>query len=336
MKSCSLKDVARECGVSVMTASRAFRESSSILPETREKILAAAERMGYRYTQRRGRSASGESANLRQVQLIFGNASNRMYYFHMRLLASLEQHLAQSGLECLIRTCNGNYPVFIRMLDRVRSDLSVGTFILGSFVQDQLETLLDVIPHAILLDNQAKKTISRKFAAISFDNRNAAALALEHLYERGRRKILLICGPEDHFFSRELIHGYRDAHNALDLSLDESRIRYTDFSASGAAAVMRQVLEERLDFDAVFTNDEMATGVYRVLYEKNMKVPDDIAVCGCDDLPVGAQLYPSLTTISLNYGDMAGCAVQTLLNMRRTPVFPEIRLPVELCPRSST
>lgn len=336
MKSCSLKDVADACGVSVMTASRAFRESTSILPETREKILAEAEKMGYCYTQRRGRTASDKSANLQQVQLIFGNASNRMYYFHMRLLTSLEQHLAQSGLECLIRSCNGNYPIFIRLLDRVRSDLSVGTFILGSFVQDQLETLLDVIPNAILLDNQAKKSISRKFTSLSFDNRNAAMLAVGHLHERGRRKILLICGPEDHFFSRELLQGYRDAHNELNLPLDESCIRYTDFSASGAAAVMSQVFKEGLDFDAVFTNDEMATGVYRVLQEKNLRIPDDIAVCGCDDLPVGAQLYPSLTTIALNYNDLAACAVQTLLNLRYTPVFPEIRLPVTLCPRSST
>lgn len=336
MKSCSLKDVANACGVSVMTASRAFRESSSILPETREKILAEAERMGYCYIQRRGRTPSGKTANLQQVQLIFGNASNQMYYFHMRLLTSLEQHLAQSGLECLIRTCNGNYPIFIRMLDRVRSDLSVGTFILGSFVQDQLETLLDVIPNAILLDNQAKKSISRKFTSLSFDNRNAAMLAVEHLHERGRRKILLICGPEDHFFSRELLQGYLEAHNALNLPINESCIRHTDFSASGAAQVMNQVFEEGLDFDAVFTNDEMATGVYRMLQERKIRIPDDIAVCGCDDLPVGAQLYPRLTTISLNYNDLTACAVQTLLNMRQNPVFQEIRLPVALCPRSST
>ncbi|MBO7741179.1 MAG: LacI family DNA-binding transcriptional regulator [Victivallales bacterium] len=336
MKNCSLKDVACECGVSVMTVSRAFRESSSILPATRDRILATAERMGYCYMQRRGRSPSNESANQQQVQLIFGNASNQMYYFHMRLLASLEQHLAQSGLECLIRTCNGNYPIFVRMLDRVRSDLSVGTFVLGSFVQDQLETLLDVIPNAILLDNQAKKSLSRKFTSLSFDNRNAAMLAVEHLHARGRRKILMICGPEEHFFSHELLQGYRDAHNALGLPVDEARIRHADFSAAGAAALMHQVFEEGLDFDAVFTNDEMAAGVYRVLHERRLRIPEDIAVCGCDDLPIGAQLYPSLTTISLNYNDLACCAVQTLLSMRQAQLFPEIRLPVALCPRSST
>ena len=336
MKNCSLKDVASACGVSVMTASRAFRESSSILPRTREKILEAAERMGYCYTQRRGRAVLEKSANLQQVQLIFGNASNRMYYFHMRLLTSLEQHLAQSGLECLIRTCNGNYPIFVRLLDRARSDLSIGTFILGTFVQEQLETLLDVIPNAILIDNRAKKTVTRKFTSLSFDNRNAANLAVEHLHERGRKRILLICGPEDHFFTEELIQGYRDAHNALDLPVDEHLIRHTDFSASGSASVMRQVLAEGLRFDAVLTNDEMAAGVYRVLYENNIRIPDDVAVCGCDDLPIGAQLYPSLTTISLNYNDLASCAVQTLLSMSRTPVFPEIRLPVALRPGSST
>ncbi len=336
MKTCSLKDVAQACGVSVMTASRAFRETAVILPETRDKILETAEKMGYRYSQRRGRTAREDTAGLQQVQLIFGNADNRMYYFHMRLLTSLEQQLAQSGLECLIRTCNGNYPIFVRLLDRVRKDQSVGTFILGSFMQNQLETLLDTIPDAILIDNWAPRSISRKFTSISFDNRNAAFLAAGHLYERGRKKILLICGQENHFFTQEMIRGYRDASGAANLPFDRRCIRYTDFSAAGAAAVMRQVLEEGLDFDAVFTNDEMATGVYRVLYEKKLRIPDDIAVCGCDDLPIGGQLFPSLTTISLNYNDLAAYAVQNLLGRDQRSVYPEIRLPVTLCPRSST
>lgn len=336
MKSCSLQDIAKECGVSVMTASRAFREASSIQPETRKKILTAAEKLGYCYTQRKGRPLVDSTSNPQQVQLIFGNAANQMYYFHMRLLTSLEQHLAQSGLECLIRTCNGNYPIFVRLLDRVRNDQSIGTFILGSFVQDQLETLLDIIPNAILIDNYAKKTIGRKFASLTFDNRDAASLAVHHLHEKGRRKILLICGPEEHFFTKEMVHGYRDAYDSLNLSFDERYIRHTDFSATGAAAIMRQVFSEKLDFDAVFTNDEMATGVYRVLYENNIRIPDEIAVCGCDDLPIGAQLYPSLTTISLNYKDLACCAVQNLLGMRQNSIYPEIRLPVTLCPRSST
>ena len=74
--------------------------------------------------------------------------------------------------------------------------------------------------------------------------------------------------------------------------------------------IIEYLAEKQIPFDAVFTNDEMATGVYRVLNEMNLKIPEDVAVCGCDDLPVGKQLYPELTSISLDYGELARYALE--------------------------
>jgi DNA-binding LacI/PurR family transcriptional regulator len=80
----------------------------------------------------------------------------------------------------------------------------------------------------------------------------------------------------------------------------------------------------------------MATGVYRILHERNLSIPEMVSVCGCDDLPVGEQLYPELTTIALDYNELAACAVNHILSGKSTTVFPEIKLPPVLRIKKST
>ena len=80
----------------------------------------------------------------------------------------------------------------------------------------------------------------------------------------------------------------------------------------------------------------MATGVYRLLQEEKIAIPDQVAVCGCDNLPVGAQLYPELSTITLDYNELAACAVRHILSGKSRTVFPEIKLPPVLLVKKST
>ncbi len=332
----SIKDIAEACGVSLMTVSRAFRENAAIRPDTRARILKQAEILGYVHTSRKGRPAAAAENNMRQIQLVFGNSGGGMYYFHMRLLTALEQQLAEAGFECIIRTCNGNFDIFVRLLERVRNDRSMATVVLGSFSPEQLEQLLLAAPGALLLDNHVRPAFQGPYSSFAFDNRRAAYLAATHLARCERRKILLIAGPEKHFFSQELAAGYQDALADAQLEFDPARIVHADFSAGGAAQTLRLAIAEGVDFDAVFTNDEMATGVYRVLHECHRAIPNDVSVCGCDNLPIGEQLYPELTTIALDYNELAACAVRHILSGKSTTVFPEIKLPPTLCVKNSS
>ena len=331
----SIRNIAEACGVSLMTVSRAFRENSAIRPETRARILKQAELLGYVRTTRKGRpSVSGNA--MRQIQLILGNSGGNMYYFHMRLLTALEQQLAEAGFECIIRTCNGNFDIFVRLLERVRNDHSMATIVLGFFRPEQLEQLLLAAPGALLLDNHVRPAFQGPYSSFSFDNRRAAYLAVSHLTSCKRRKILLIAGPEKHFFSEELIAGYRDALADAQLEFKQERIVRADFSARGAAQTLRKAFASGIEFDSIFTNDEMATGVYRVLNEYHCQIPDDISVCGCDNLPIGEQLYPELTTIALDYNELAACAVRHILSGKSSTLFPEIKLPPVLRVKNST
>lgn len=89
--------------------------------------------------------------------------------------------------------------------------------------------------------------------------------------------------------------------------------------------------------DAVFTNDEMATGVLRALYERGRRVPADVAVVGCDGLSLGRQTIPQLTTVRLDYEQMGQAAVERLFSSRdkNAPVF-RVRFVPELVVRESS
>ena len=312
-KAPTLKDIAELCQVSIMTVSRAFRQDSIIHPETRRKILHTAEALNYHGSGRRGRPQISRAGQLRQVQLIFGTGSGNTGYFHMRLLTALEQQLAASGFECIIRTATGDYDIFLRLLENARNHRCVATLVMGDFPESQLAALISTLPGSILLDHSGDRRLDGVYSSFSFDNSQAALLGVNHLIrECGRKRILLVNGSRNHFFSNELLMGYRHALEENQLPFDANLVLYTDFSAGSAARIVQEFIDAGGAFDAVFTNDEMATGVYRVLYENRIRIPEDAAVCGCDELPVGKQLYPELTSISLDYTDLARKAIALL------------------------
>ncbi len=328
-KTVSLKDVAEYCNVSLMTVSRAFRKNSVIRPETRAMILAAAEKLNYRCGNRRGRpqSTSKRTPNT-QIQLIFGTASNNIAYFHMRLLTALEQQLAALGYDCVIRTATGDYNSFVRLLDNAKHLKCAATLLMGDFKKEQLEPLLSALPGSILLDNSMDDTFDSIYSSFSFDNRKAAKIGVTHLIKDCKRsKILLINGLKNHFFSDELLDGYKSSLNECNIPFDERLVINTDFSAESAAEALKKFIVSGGKFDAVFTNDEMATGVYRILHEFKLKIPQDISICGCDDLPVGKQLYPELTSISLNYAELAKYAIKHLTDTEHYTNTVHVKLP---------
>ena len=334
----SLKDIARCCNVSIMTVSRAFRNGSVIHPETRKRILAAAEELHYHRRNRRGRPQSKEQKRPSQVQLIFGTGSKNTSYFHLRLLTAIEQKLAELGHECIIRTTTADYNIFMRLLDNARRHRCIATLLMGDFPGEQLPALLNALPGAIVLDNTGNDTFQRACSSFSFDNFQAALLGVSHLICDCRRsRILLINGRKNHFFSEEIQSGYSTALTQNNLPFDEQLILHTDFSAESAASALRTFLRKNISFDAVFTNDEMATGVYRVLQENRIRIPEDVSVCGCDDLPVGKQLYPELTSISLDYAELAASAADYLQNKGSALTVPvHVKLPPRLQKRKST
>ncbi len=311
-----------------MTVSRALRHDSRVREETRRQIVAAAEKLGYIRAPRMGRPGHPEPGKGGKVELIAGIIGRSMAIFHSQLLVAIEQRLAKAGTECVIRTCNGDYEQFLVLLENLRASGADTAILVGSFIPEQLAALLDAVPEAVLLDNPGISPSTH--STFLFDNAEAARLAVNHLAGCGRRRILLLNGLPGHFFSRDIEQGYRTALPAAGLPFDPGLLLHADFTAESAHEVMAHAMDSGLKFDAVFTNDEMAAGVFRALLERGKRIPQDVAVCGCDGLPVGMQLFPRLTTVALDYEELGDMAVEYLLSPepdRRNP------LRIQLLPR---
>lgn len=303
MKTVSIAEIARRCNVSPMTVSRVLRQDPKVREETRQRILSMARELGYFGQSRCGRPRKPcDGAPV--VQLLIGSLGGTTPQFHLGLMIEVERLLSAQGYDCLVRFSNGDYEIFTRMLEAAKRTTAERTVLIGNFPPGQLDSLQSVFPGVLLLDNPGTPG-GPPYNSVVFDNRAAALMAVSHLLDRGRRRILLLGGYAEHFFTREIEAGYRDALGQANMPVDESLIYYTNFSQDDAARVMDTALRNGVSFDAVFTNDEMAAAVYRVLMQNGKKIPDDIAVCGCDNIPASEQMFPPLTTISLRYDEMA-------------------------------
>jgi DNA-binding LacI/PurR family transcriptional regulator len=326
----TLKQIAEKCGVSSMTVSRALRNQGPVKEATREKILAVAKLFGYLQGGRPGRPATTPDARP-VVEVVLGSVGRRVPAFYLELLTAIEQCLAASGHDCVIRTCNGEYTQVLALRDALRRSSAIGVMIIGDFQPEPLAALLGVSPPALLVDHPGDAAAGADCESINFDNVAAATLAVQHLLSIGRQRIVLIRGPATHYFSREIERGYRAAHAAAGVSCRPSLIVEADFTVDGADTALSALIGRGIAFDAVFTNDEMAVGVYRTLGQHRLGIPGDVAVCGCDGLPIGQQLSPALTTVFLDYREMGRLAVEHLLKIAKTP--PRVPCRIRLMPR---
>lgn len=332
----SLQRIAQECNVSLMTVSRALRRLPSVAEETRKKVFEVAEQLGYLRSGRAGRKADKrEELHCRPVQIIAGETSAGMPRFHAELVLDLVRRLAACRYECVIRVSDGSYREFTRVLANASRADAEASIIVGSFTEKELRSLLAALPGAILVEDTDKSFYESTYSSFSFDNERAAALAVNRFLKTKREKILLVSGPEDHFFTRELAGGYRKALKAAGKKVEEKYILYTDFTPECAEKVVGDLWDSGERFDAVFTNDEMAGGVYRALLSRSLKIPEDVGVCGCDGLPLGEQFYPRLTTVVLDHRLLACQVVEKITSgdLARNPV--SVRLIPSLVLRES-
>ena len=321
-KKISINDIAAACNVSAMTVSRALRESSKVRQSTRECILAKAEELGYFKVSRLGRPEVRENTSPARVRLILGGSGSTVSIFHSRLVNTIQRNLIKHNCECVLYSNDASYQSFLILLDALKRQAADATIIIGDFPEGQLKTLLMTSPGAILLDNPGIEEFDATFSSFNFDNYAGCSDMLEHLLASGRRRIVLLNGSKEHFFSRAMEKAYREKLAQYKIKADDNMILNADFTAPGAAAVMEDFLARKIPFDAVFSNDEMALGVYRTLLSCNIKIPSAVALAGCDNLPLGQMLYPALSTVDLDYGLLADAAIRFILK-REEKFTPE-------------
>jgi DNA-binding LacI/PurR family transcriptional regulator len=174
---------------------------------------------------------------------------------------------------------------------------------------------------------------------VDYDNESGARMAVEHLLSLGHRRIVTVCGPQDHPAAVDRLAGWRETLVASGIDPD-GMAESGDFTQHGGEAAMARLLERVPDLDAVFAaSDPMAVGAMRALKSAGLRVPEDVSIVGFDDNPrLAPTLNPPLTSVHQDPGEQVGEMISMLMSLLSGEQLRVKRrvLPVSLTLRQST
>ncbi|GAA4723719.1 LacI family DNA-binding transcriptional regulator [Phytohabitans rumicis] len=306
----TLDDVARAAGVSRSTASRVLAGYGPASPTTRDRVHAAATRLGYAPNPAARALVTG--AGFRLVVAVTGMDPHVLDdpYVDRVVRAAAEVGAAQ-GVGVSLQWLPADAPG--PALARLAADRGVH----GVLVLNTTESVLAAVPDGLAGRVASIGIGSPTVPAFDIDNGGATTTMIHHLYASGRRRIAMVSGPQWMPCTRRPVDAYRTAVRELALPV---RMVPGDFTYAGGEAAMSTVLEQWPDTDALFaTSDAMALGALAVLRVRGVDVPGDIAVAGFDDIPFASYSVPALTTATHPVERIAAAAVTAILTGTRAP-----------------
>ena len=300
MAEATIRDVARRAQVSVASVSRVLNRIDNVSEATRDRILAAVNELGY------VPHAGARSLSLARTGAIGVVLPNLHGEFFSEIVRGMDRVAADRGYLLLLSNMHaqsGKPDVVLKAM-RGRVD---GLIVMAPHLQD--EEFAIALPGgtpAVLVNSRVK--VGKP--AIRLDNAAGARAATEHLLAIGRRRIVHIAGPVGNIDAEERAAAFSQAV-ARDASAQAEIVQGDFYEESGRAAVSALIAGGHR-FDAIFAaNDMMAIGALEVLRESGLRVPEDVAVAGFDDVPLASHL--ELTTIRVRIADLGERAIERLI-----------------------
>lgn len=300
LSSVTIRDVAREAGVSVASVSRALNGHSSMLPETRARIVEVAERLGY------VPHAGARSLSLARAHAIGVVLPDLHGEFFSEIVRGMDREAQARGYQLLLSNMHDDPNRAAQALRTLRGRVD-GVVLMAPHLTLALRraSLPAGLP-AVLMNTPEPGD----HPAIQVDNRTGAAAMTRHLLSTGCKRIVHIRGPRGNKDAEERIDGFvTEMHDAGQ----EFMILDGDFTEESGTAAAERILRDHMPVDAVFAgNDMMAIGCVLTLRRAGIAVPDMIAVAGFDDVP--AARYLGLTTMRLDIPGLGERAVARLVD----------------------
>ncbi len=310
-KKLTLDEVAERAGVSRTTASRVMNERPHVRPEVRARVLRIIEETGYQ-PHPVARSLASQRTHVLGIVIPRQNSAFFTDPYFPCLLEGIAQECNAQDYTLalfLLQTPVDEEKVLPRITRRGALD---GLIVQVGQQEDHfIKRLLEGDVPLVVAGRPAQAT---EASYVDVDNRAGAYTAVMHLFNLGHTCVATITGPRNTTAGMDRYAGYIDAHRAHKLPINETLVTEGDFSESGGYRAMHTLLEQHPD--AVFAaSDMMAIGAMRAIHETGLRVPDDIAVVGFDDLPPAAHARPPLTTVHQPVQQFGRCVVKILLDI---------------------
>ncbi len=325
----AMSDVAVLAGVSHQTVSRVLNGHPSVRPETRERVLDAIARLGYR------RNTAARALVTRRSGTIGVVTSGSALFGPTSTLIAVEGAARDAGLFVSMATVARWESVGVRRaLEHFMSQVVEGVVVIAGHDEaiEAVRTFGAPVPVVMV---GPERLDGSRLRSVAVDQDTGARLATRHLLDLGHTHVVHLAGPTDWLDARSRLRGWHDELAAAGVVPGEPIAG--DWSAGRGYQVGRALVAGGDLPTAVFAaNDQLALGLLRALAEAGVRVPDDVSVVGFDDVDGSAHFYPPLTTVRQGFGELGRRCLELLLaTIAGEPAEPELVAPV-LVRRAST
>ncbi|MBX3256465.1 MAG: LacI family DNA-binding transcriptional regulator [Chitinophagaceae bacterium] len=295
-KPVTIKDIAKKFKCSPSTVSRALNNHPSINEDTRRNLQEYAQKVGY---QRNQVSLSLLNKKTATIGVIVPTINN---YHESAIIEGIEAVLQPLGFTLNICVTNEQYVLESEYVNKLLSNRVEGIFLSVSqetYDSGHYEHLEQIKKRSIPLIFIDREYEGFATGSVIIDDYHGAFSAVEHLVKMGRKRIAHLKGPNGMAVAEERLRGYVECLKKYDLPVDEHLILNTNFKVESAIEPVTKLMSLPELPDAVFgVNDQVAIGAMKVIRDKGLSIPGDIAVAGFDNSPISAYIYPSLTSVA--------------------------------------
>ena len=327
----SIKDVAREAGVSTATVSHVLNNTRFVSDETRLKVVSAIERCNY-YPNAHARSLASGRSNT--IGLLVSDISNP---FFPELAKSVEDVAFERGYDVMLLNTKYNAErtshYVRRLIERQVAGVALMTSELDFAVIDELSRKHVSV---VFLD---LGTAGERMSNLVVDYALGITEAVRYLAQLGHKSIAYVGGPTRLRSAAKRLEAFQDAFSQVLPNLDPFGIFEGDFQLDSGRRIGREILSGGTSLlTAIITaNDMMALGVMQECRAAGVSIPDDISIIGFDDIAFASLAHPQLTSICLPRLELGRKAVEALLMTIEEPAHQgvELHIPTYLVKRGS-
>jgi len=301
--STTLKDVAREAHVSMASVSRALNGTGVVTEKIRARVLEVAARLQY------VPNGVAQSLMTRRTRMIGVLLQTLHGEFFSELIRGIDIAARARGLHLLVSISHNSEAeagdALRAMIGRVDGLLVLSRHVNGRFLRERLP---DALPVVLMSTVDSDHT----YSSVYVDNYSGAYTLMSHLIGCGHQSIAHVAGPETNVDAQERLRGYRGAL-AAELPNAREDVLQGDFTEESGYKAAREVLSRKKRPDAIFAaNDMMAIGCLAALTEAGLRVPQDMALAGFDDIHTARFVAPPLTTVRVKIADFGSSALDRL------------------------
>lgn len=302
----TIRDVAREAGVSVATVSRVLNGSGPVGEETRQRILDITTRL--RYTP----DGAARSLITRRTNTLGVLLPDLYGEFFSEVIRGIDPTAQRSGYHILVSRAHNDRREIEAAMRAMRGRVD-GLVVMSPDIDAAalVANLPDDCP-VVLLNCVVEGT---DYDSLNIDNFGGAYAMVTHLLGRGHERIAFIAGHERNHDAAERLRGYRAALRDAGAEWKEEWERAGDFTEASGYRAASEIAALSPRPSAIFAaNDSMAIGALSALREAGVRVPEDVGVAGFDDIPISRYMSPPLTSVHVAISELGERATRTLLH----------------------